>query len=70
MQFLATPFSSFIHYFILISVERFLSISIESRPTMHAVSRHGTPSLKSLPKDDWIQYFQTFFLNSKRRVTL
>ena len=34
------------------SLSGFLATESQFRPTVHAASRHGTPTLTSLPKDD------------------
>lgn len=34
-------------------LERFLPISRKFGPSMHTASKHGTPSLNSLPKNGW-----------------
>ena len=46
-------------YFILSRLLH-LVFSANFRPTVHAASRHGTPSLTSLPKDGGVSCFHSF----------
>ena len=41
----------FVFNLFLVGLSGFLSTESQFRPTVHAASTHGTPSLMSLPKD-------------------
>ena len=45
-------FACFCFQFVLLGLSGFLATESQLWPTVHVASRHGSPSLMSLPKDD------------------